>query len=94
MQIPELYKLYLQFPSIQTDTRKVKEGDMFFALKGPNFNGNQFAQEALAKGAAYAVADEFPENTDDKIILCRIWHFITEAGLCFQYPANRYRLLR
>lgn len=68
MQIPELYKLYLQFPSIQTDTRKVTTGDMFFALKGPNFNGNQFAKDALAKGAAYAVVDEFPENTDEKII--------------------------
>jgi UDP-N-acetylmuramoyl-tripeptide--D-alanyl-D-alanine ligase len=68
MQIPELYKLYLQFSSIETDTRKVKQGDMFFALKGPNFNGNQFAKEALAKGAAYVVVDEFPENTDNKII--------------------------
>jgi UDP-N-acetylmuramoyl-tripeptide--D-alanyl-D-alanine ligase len=68
MQIPGLYKLYLQFPSIETDTRKVKKDDIFFALKGPNFNGNQFAEEALAKGAAYAVTDEFPENTDGKII--------------------------
>jgi UDP-N-acetylmuramoyl-tripeptide--D-alanyl-D-alanine ligase len=68
MQIPELYKLYQQFPSIQTDTRKVKYGDMFFALKGPNFNGNQFAKEALEKGAAYAVVDELPENTDSGII--------------------------
>ena len=68
MQTPELYKLYLQFSSIQTDTRKVAKGDIFFALKGPNFNGNQFAKEALAKGAAYAVVDEFPENNDEKII--------------------------
>ena len=68
MQITELYKLYLQFPSIQTDTRKVTQDDIFFALKGPNFNGNQFAKEALAKGAAYAVVDELPENTDAKII--------------------------
>ncbi len=69
MQIPELYKLYLQFPSIQTDTRKVNKDDIFFALKGPNFNGNQFAKDALAKGAAYAVVDEFTENTDKRIIL-------------------------
>lgn len=68
MQIPELYKLYLQFSSIQTDTRKVTEDDMFFALKGPNFNGNQFAKEALTKGAAYVVVDEFTENTDQRII--------------------------
>jgi UDP-N-acetylmuramoyl-tripeptide--D-alanyl-D-alanine ligase len=68
MQIPQLYKLYQQFPSIKTDTRKVTKDDIFFALKGPNFNGNQFAIEALAKGAAYAVVDEFPENSDEKII--------------------------
>jgi UDP-N-acetylmuramoyl-tripeptide--D-alanyl-D-alanine ligase len=68
MLIPQLYTLYLQHPSIQTDTRKVKQGDMFFALKGPNFNGNQFAKDALAKGAAYAVVDEMPENIEDRII--------------------------
>lgn len=68
MQIAELYQLYLQFPSIQTDTRKVKKDDLFFALKGPNFNGNHFAEEALAKGAAYVVADELPEDTGKPII--------------------------
>ncbi len=68
MQISELYKLYQQLPSIQTDTRKVKEADLFFALKGPNFNGNLFAKEALTKGAAYAVVDETPETADERII--------------------------
>ena len=68
MQIPELYKLYLQFPSIQTDTRKVTKDDIFFALKGPNFNGNKFASEALAKEAAYVIADEFTGDTDERII--------------------------
>ena len=58
MQIPELYNIFLQFPSIQTDTRKIKEADLFFALKGPHFNGNQFAEQALAKGAAYVIVDE------------------------------------
>ena len=64
MTIGELYEIYLRFPSIQTDTRKIKPGDMFFALKGPNFNGNQFAQQALQQGAAYAVVDE-QEVADD-----------------------------
>jgi UDP-N-acetylmuramoyl-tripeptide--D-alanyl-D-alanine ligase len=58
MNIEELYQLYLQYPSVQTDTRKLKEGDLFFALKGPNFNGNGFAQQAIDAGAAYAVIDE------------------------------------
>ena len=58
MNIERLYQLYLRHPSIQTDTRKLRDGDLFFALKGPNFNGNQFALSALKQGAAYAVIDE------------------------------------
>lgn len=69
MTIPALYQLYLQHPSIQTDTRKLKQGDIFFALKGPNFNGNQFASKALEAGAAYAVIDEAQDSPDDRLIL-------------------------
>ncbi len=58
MNIEELYDLYLQYPSVQTDTRKLQKGDIFFALKGNNFNGNQFAIEAIESGASYAVIDE------------------------------------
>ena len=68
MLIADLYEIYLQFPSIQTDTRKVKQNDLFFALKGPNFNGNQFANAALSKGAAYAIVDEPGEDTDNRVI--------------------------
>lgn len=69
MQIAELYSIYLEHPSIQTDTRKLKQGDLFFALKGPNFNGNQFAMQALQQGAAYAIVDESIPGGDDRIIL-------------------------
>ena len=58
MHISELFKIYQQFPSIQTDTRRLKPGDLFFALKGNNFNGNLFAKQALEAGAAYAIIDE------------------------------------
>jgi len=54
----ELYKIYLQYPFVQTDTRKLKAGDIFFALKGPNFNGNSFAGKAVDIGAACVVIDE------------------------------------
>ena len=69
MNITELYQIFLKHPQPQTDTRNLKTGDIFFALKGPNFNANTFAEQALEKGAAYVVADEmlFPEN--DRIIL-------------------------
>ncbi|MFC4233575.1 UDP-N-acetylmuramoyl-tripeptide--D-alanyl-D-alanine ligase [Parasediminibacterium paludis] len=69
MTIEQLYQLYLLHPSIQTDTRKLKVGDIFFALKGPNFNGNLFAKKALELGAAYAVIDEQVGDSNDKLIL-------------------------
>lgn len=68
MQIPDLYDIFLQYPSIQTDTRRLKNGDIFFALKGPSFNGNLFAKQALDAGAAYAVVDEAIEGADNRII--------------------------
>ena len=69
MSIEELYSVYLQYPSIQTDTRKLKKGDIYFALKGPSFNGNAFAQQALSMGAAYAVVDEEISNVSGNTIL-------------------------
>ncbi len=68
MQITELYQLYLQHPSIQTDTRKLQPGDIYWALKGPNFNGNLFAEKALEMGAAYAIVDE-PVAANERIIV-------------------------
>jgi len=62
MSISEIYDIYVQYPSVVTDTRKLKEGDFFFALKGPNFNANTFAFKAIEAGAAYCVVDE-PLNT-------------------------------
>ncbi len=69
MHIEELYSIYLRHPSIQTDTRKLKTGDFYFALKGPNFNGNAFAKTALESGAAYAVVDEENAVMDERTIL-------------------------
>lgn len=69
MNILELYEIYKQYPSIQTDTRQLKKDDLFFALKGPNFNANAFAETALANGAAYAIIDEAAYNTHARMIL-------------------------
>lgn len=68
MNIAELYRIFKQHPSVQTDTRKLKQGDIFFALKGPNFNGNLFAKQALEAGAAYAVVDEDVDASDKRLI--------------------------
>jgi len=69
MTIEQLYDIYRQYPSVQTDTRKLKKGDLFFALKGPNFNANQFATAALELGSAYAIVDEAPATPDSRIIV-------------------------
>lgn len=69
MQMENLYTIYKQFPSVQTDTRKLKPGDLFFALKGGNFNGNHFAKQAIDAGAAYAVIDEKEFEIPGKTIL-------------------------
>ena len=69
MNIEALYQTYLQYPSIQTDTRKIESGDLFFALKGANFDGNQFAKEAINKGAAYAIIDDAAFSIAEKTIL-------------------------
>ena len=68
MTIPSLYNIFLQYPSVETDTRKIKQNDIFFALKGPNFNGNTFAKTALEMGAAYCICDEKTAYENDKII--------------------------
>ena len=68
MKIEDIYKIYQQYSSIQTDTRKLQKDDLFFALKGPNFNGNQFAKQALDSGSAYVVADEPVGFDNEKII--------------------------
>ncbi|MGI6292463.1 MAG: UDP-N-acetylmuramoyl-tripeptide--D-alanyl-D-alanine ligase [Bacteroidales bacterium] len=54
----DLYNIYCQYPTISTDTRNIQKDCIFFCLKGANFNGNQFAEEALKKGAAYVIVDE------------------------------------
>lgn len=70
MTIEQIYHIYLQHRSIQTDTRKLQLNDIFFALKGDNFNGNEFAAKALEMGAAFAVVDEAAYYTQpDKMAL-------------------------
>lgn len=85
MTIPEIYQLFLQYPSVQTDTRKLKEGDLFFALKGEHFNGNTFAKKALEAGAAYAIIDEPEYRENDRMIL------VADVLTCLQQLALHHR---
>ncbi|MCG2611399.1 UDP-N-acetylmuramoyl-tripeptide--D-alanyl-D-alanine ligase [Flavobacterium sp. SM15] len=70
MKIEELYEYFLQCKTISTDTRKIESDSLFFALKGDNFDANEFAQQALNKGAAFVVIDNKKFLTDqEKMIL-------------------------
>ena len=69
MNIEELYKLYCQHYLVDTDTRKIRKNTLYFALKGENFNGNTFAEEAINNGANFSIVDEVEFVTNSKIIL-------------------------
>lgn len=68
MDIQSIYNIYIQHPQVITDSRKVQKGCLFFALRGDNFNGNLFAQQALDQGAEYAIVDQKDLGQDDRLI--------------------------
>jgi len=67
MEIISIYNKFKECGSVTTDSRTLKGGEMFFALKGENFDGNEYAMKALEAGAAYAVVnrDSSVAATDD-----------------------------
>lgn len=85
MNLIEIYSLFLEHPRISTDSRHIKKDSLFFALKGPNFNGNKFASEALAKGAAYAIVDEAEYADSDRRIL------VEDVLKCLQELGTHHR---
>jgi len=87
MKIPEIYKLFISSTGISIDSRVILKNNLFFGLKGPNYNGNKFAIEALEKGAKYSIIDENIENTknNNKIIL------VNDVLKCLQHLANFHR---
>jgi UDP-N-acetylmuramoyl-tripeptide--D-alanyl-D-alanine ligase len=69
MTIENLHALFVNSKGISTDTRKLEPDTIFFALKGANFNGNEFASKALEQGCTYAIIDEEEYVSDDRCIL-------------------------
>ena len=61
--IKHLYELFLHSEGANTDTRTIRPGEMFFALKGENFDGNEYAMKALEAGAAYAIVSSDSETS-------------------------------
>ncbi len=69
MNTVQIYELFMQYPIVVTDSRKIVSDCIFVALKGENFNGNKFADEALKKGAAYSIIDDDQYYSSQKTIL-------------------------
>lgn len=72
MNFDILHNLFLKSTGVSTDTRKIDPGNIFFALKGPNFNANEFAAKALEMGASLVVIDEaeFFVEDDERYFIC------------------------
>lgn len=85
MKTTALYNLYNQHYLVDTDTRTIRKNTIFFALKGDNFNGNAFAEQALILGASYAVVDQKEFKTNDRILL------VTDVLESLQKLANFHR---
>ncbi len=87
MLIPELYNIFKQHPVVTTDSRVCPDQSIFFALKGPAFNGNKFAEKALEKGCSFAVVDEWEKSIapPDHIIL------VDDVLSALQQLANYHR---
>ncbi len=66
-----LLEIFLANRNLCTDTRKLRPGDLYWALKGARFDGNQFSAEALKDGAAIAVVDDISviRPSDDRYVL-------------------------
>ena len=86
MTIEHLHQLFLEFPQVCTDTRKISPNCIFFALKGDNFNGNAYAALALEKGASYAIVDEEQFAGHDNTILVK--NVLTTLQKLSQYHRN------
>lgn len=69
MQIEKLYERFKESGKVSTDTRQIATGAIFFALRGDKFNANEFALQALEKGASYVVIDDPKYALNDRCIL-------------------------
>lgn len=69
MNITDLYDLFLTSNGVTTDTRNIIKGGLFFALKGGNFNGNEFAYQAIEAGAKAAIIDDPKYRSCDTILV-------------------------
>lgn len=86
MDINQLYDIYLKSPNVCTDTRKISDNCLFFALKGDRFNGNEYALKALELGASFAIVDDKTIKNDSRLI------FVNDVLTTLQELARYHRL--
>lgn len=67
--IEDIYQKFLECGKVSTDTRNIEQESLFVALKGERFNANEYAADALKKGARYALIDEKIYQQDERFIL-------------------------
>ncbi len=85
MQIEKLYEKFKESGKISTDTRQISPGCIFFALRGDKFNANEFAAQALEKGASYVVVD------DPKCVLNDLCVLVEDSLKALQALAKYHR---
>ena len=89
MNTEQLYQVFLSSTGICIDTRNVEDKNIFFAIKGANFDGNSFAEEALKKGCSYAVIDNFKHKKDDRYIVVKnVLDTLQELARCHREKLN------
>lgn len=81
MELNELYSLVRSSAGICTDTRSIRNGEVFFALKGPSHDGNMYAAAALAAGAVAAVTDDPSLKGENIIGVTDVLTTLTELAL-------------
>lgn len=83
--IQQLYSRFLESTGVSTDTRTIKKDNIWFALKGPNFNANKFADQAIEKGARCVVIDDASFAKDNRYFV------VADVLLALQKLANHHR---
>ncbi|GAB3261808.1 UDP-N-acetylmuramoyl-tripeptide--D-alanyl-D-alanine ligase [Larkinella harenae] len=90
ISLPELYDRYRECAGVSTDTRKITEGCLYVALKGDKFDGNLFANDALEKGARYAIVDNPDLATDSRYLV--VDDGLTALQELARYHRNRLKI--
>lgn len=82
--LEKIYQQFLECRSVSTDTRKIEKGTIFFALKGGNFDGNDFALQALEQGASMSIVDRVGITGDKVVFVDNVLHALQELARMYR----------